>query len=241
MDNREKRFDALLRDALGELNREEWDEIGNAAQDDLPDFSPDFEKSVREKLGGGKEPAKAAPTARTNAGGGWRKRVFALAAVCAALFALGLGVEAGRYLRWEGVIGNRSGGHYRIVYETEEETLGSILKKHEPREPVSAYRRQVAGDSDTSYDLLYTEDGALVMTFSQSVIDPDYGIYYNSSYRFKDAESVNVGQYPGELLRHTDGVSLALTWCDGEYSYDLRSYSTEITEEDLLAVAESVR
>ena len=236
MKNREE-FDRLLRDALEDLNREEWDGIESVPAEELPRFSPEYEKSMREKLDGRGKTAKSAPAAH----GGWRKRAVVLAAVCAALFALGLGVEAGRYLRWEGVIGSRSGGHYRIYYEAEADTPESIRVRREPRDLVGQYRKQVAGDSGLSYDLLYTEDGALVLTFSQSVIDPDYAIYFNSSYRYKDAESVTVGRNPGELLRHTDGVSLGLTWCDGEYSYDLRSYSADITEDDLLAVAESVR
>ena len=41
-------------------------------------------------------------------------------------------------------------------------------------------------------------------------------------------------------MRHTDGVSLALTWSDGDYFYDLRSKTETVSSELLLAIGRSV-
>ena len=229
----ERDTELLLRDALTALAEEEWARRTDRRGD--TDFSPGFEDKMRRALAAGSRRGERKPG----------RRAFSLIAALTALFLLvcggALGAAAARVFaqRWGGTVLRNWDGHFRVSYEADPDAPDTIQTKREPKEVPQDWTRQVAGDGKTSYDLLYTdENGVLTLTYSQSVMSAGTTLFYTRDYRV--IETVNVGGREGELMRHTDGVSLALTWSDGDYFYDLRSKTETVSSELLLAIGRSV-
>ena len=225
MDNADG-FDALIREALREIIREDWDEI--ASDPEVTPVSPRFRRRIRGILAG--RSARGRRTMR-------RVLVGFLAALCAAAM-LGMAIPPVR----EAVI--------RMVFTWYDTHFGV---RYEPEEPVPAIVEEVilpawlpdgwnVRELDVSIamadHILAGKDGERIH-LTQHPINPDQETdWFDNTDVTIETVSLN-GTTEGRLFSYADG-SRILTWAD-RYVFILTWADENADEEVLIRIAESMK
>lgn len=166
-----------------------------------------------------------------------RRFVAALLIVCTLSFAAVMSVDAAREAFWNAIV-EFFDDYLSVSYVTKTEPPETIedVKNIE----ISGYdwEKQVVLESPLIYSVDYYENEKIILSYTQNVLDENKTLIDNEN---SEVEKVSVGEYPAALIFRADKQVYSLCWSDGEYEYGLDAYSPEISKEDLIAIAETVK
>lgn len=165
-----------------------------------------------------------------------KRFVAAIIIVCTLSFAIVMAVEPLREALWS-VIVEFFDDYMTITYVTQTQPPTAIedIKNINPRR--KDWEKQVVMQSETMYCVVYIENGAKVLSFSQMVFDKNESWLDNENNIVEDAK---VGKNRALLAFRTEQQLYSLSWSDGVYSYTLDAYSAEISKEELIAIAKTI-
>ena len=192
-------------------------------------MSVDFEKKLRKKIR-----KKLARESRPSFSRLEKVAAFAVA-VSVTLIHSAMFTDAVRSAFGE-VITDWLGIAYSVSYEGIDDVTRMIEEKKEPTYLPAEYEKTVLQDTPFTYYLGYSLDGEISLTYKQKAVHGSQlldGDDCTSSY-------VYVGTYKAFLVEYTDG-RVTLVWSDGVYFYTLGGYGPNITPEEIIKIAESIK
>lgn len=124
------------------------------------------------------------------------------------------------------------------VFYVSEQTPPSVIEEYrEPMLQLADTTRQVVAQTDKQYHIIYEKDSEIVLSYQQmklthSSIDVD-------SERCTVKE-IRIHENQAQLFIYEDN-RLAVTWHDQAYKYLIVTYTTDISQELLVSIAESIQ
>ena len=157
--------------------------------------------------------------------------------VCTVSFAVMMSVEAVRSAVWNAII-EFFDDYLSITYVMDSEVPDKIEQKSEPEIGRPEWEKQVVADNNSMYVVVYRENGEKIITYMQRVIDENNTWFDNEN---TEIQNIKIGEMSAVLMFRTDMQTYSLSWSDGRYEYSLESHSSEITKEDLISFAKTLR
>lgn len=224
----EREFDVFLQEQAAVLREDNLAEFDSADRGKVPrSLKKRIRALIRQRHGG-----QSAGTQLSRRRVPGRKVLFAVIFL-AVVLALTLSVGAVRaVIRRYAVERDAPGISIRSTEESG--TISSLDHKREPQSLPDGYQRfRESGDMST-YRVFYEKNGRIALTYSQLAA-------FTRAELSGDAEvtDVAVGSGEGSLFAYADG-RLLLFWEDGDF-FILASESGELSAEELIEIAESVR
>ena len=165
-----------------------------------------------------------------------RRIAAALLIACTVSFAAIMSVEAVRTALWNTLI-EFFDDYISVMYVADPPTNSFIEKIAEPDITINNLDKEVLLESDSMYWAVYRKDGVKIFTYTQNILDESETWIDNEN---SVVEDVQVNGYPALLIFRIDEKTYFLNWSDGIYSYELDSYSSNISKEELLTIAETI-
>ena len=166
-----------------------------------------------------------------------RRCAVLILVVCTVSFAVMMSVEAVRSAVWNAII-EFFDDYLSISYVMDSEVPGKIEQKSEPEIGRPEWEKQVVADNNSMYVVVYRENGEKIITYMQRVIDENNTWFDNEN---TEIQNIKIGEMSAVLMFRTDMQTYSLSWSDGRYEYSLESHSSEITKEDLISFAKTLR
>ena len=157
--------------------------------------------------------------------------------VCTVSFAVMMSVEAVRSAVWNAII-EFFDDYLSISYVMDSEVPDKIEQKSEPEIERPEWEKQVVADNNCMYVVVYRENGEKIITYMQRVIDENNTLFDNEN---TEIQNIKIGEMSAVLMFRTDMQTYSLSWSDGRYEYSLEAHSSEITKEDLISFAKTLR
>lgn len=88
------------------------------------------------------------------------------------------------------------------------------------------------------YVVVYRENGEKIITYMQRVIDENNTWFDNEN---TEIQNIKIGEISAVLMFRADMQTYSLSWSDWRYEYSLEAHSSEITKEDLISFAKTLR
>ena len=166
-----------------------------------------------------------------------RRCAVLILVVCTVSFAVMMSVEAVRSAVWNAII-EFFDDYLSISYVMDSEVPDKIEQKSEPEIGRPEWEKQVVADNNGMYVVVYRENGEKIITYMQRVIDENNTWFDNEN---TEIQNIKIGEMSAVLMFRTDMQTYSLSWSDGRYEYSLESHSSEITKEDLISFAKTLR
>ena len=166
-----------------------------------------------------------------------RRCAVLILVVCTVSFAVMMSVEAVRSAVWNAII-EFFDDYLSISYVMDSEVPDKIEQKSEPEIGRPEWEKQVVADNNSMYVVVYRENGEKIITYMQRVIDENNTWFDNEN---TEIQNIKIGEMSAVLMFRTDMQTYSLSWSDGRYEYSLESHSSEITKEDLISFAKTLR
>ena len=166
-----------------------------------------------------------------------RRCAVLILVVCTVSFAVMMSVEAVRSAVWNAII-EFFDDYLSITYVMDSEVPDKIEQKSEPEIGRPEWEKQVVADNNSMYVVVYRENGEKIITYMQRVIDENNTWFDNEN---TEIQNIKIGEMSAVLVFRTDMQTYSLSWSDGRYEYSLESHSSEITKEDLISFAKTLR
>lgn len=166
-----------------------------------------------------------------------RRCAVLILVVCTVSFAVMMSVEAVRSAVWNAII-EFFDDYLSITYVMDSEVPDKIEQKSEPEIGRPEWEKQVVADNNSMYVVVYRENGEKIITYMQRVIDENNTWFDNEN---TEIQNIKIGEMSAVLMFRTDMQTYSLSWSDGRYEYSLESHSSEITKEDLISFAKTLR
>ncbi len=172
---------------------------------------------------------------------GWvvtKRVVAALLIACTILFASAMSIEAVRTNFWNAIV--EWFDDYislkfiqPIIYSTK-----NTADFKEPAYLPDGYEVTDRFDTDYSNKITYYMNGAKALIYNQKVISSNETLIDNENCTIHDIE---INGYLGVLAVYSDNtIYYTLTWKDQKYIYKIETYNFDLSEDELIKIAESV-
>lgn len=172
--------------------------------------------------------------------GAWYPALKSVAAViliiCSLTFALMMNVEAVRNAMWSTIM--KWVGDYISIIHVNEEAPTTIETKMQPTVYPKEWKSEVGLETVSLYSVKYSYNDELIATYHQWTLNQDV---MRVDSKNANVTKVTIGKYEGELFTYSDDVSRILIWSNGEYSFSLTTQSGNVSTEQLIHMAESVK
>ena len=162
--------------------------------------------------------------------------VAAVLGVCTVSFAAVMSVEALRTALWNAIV-KFFDDYISITYVTEKQSPKTLEEIKDIDIGDRDWEKQVMLDSNSMYAVIYKENGTRVLTYTQVLITQNGEWFDNEN---TVVENVKVAEHSALLMFRVNHQTYSLSWCDGVYEYALDAHSSEISKEELIAIAETI-
>lgn len=167
-----------------------------------------------------------------------RRIAAALILVCTVSLASALGVEAVRSGLWSSVV-EFFDDHMSVIFVSETVPPETIDVIKEPVVEQEGWTRTVLLNEKTMYVVVYRDlGGKRALSYSQHILDGSNHLVDNEN---TIREEVEINGNEALLITRYGDHAYFLRWSDGEYSYNLDVYVPEISKDDLISIAESIK
>ncbi len=229
-------FDGLMKAALCEIVREDWDALVNDGGGETVTVSRGMGRRIARILAGEKP--------KKRRGGLWGKLAVALLAALSVLAMLGMAMRPVREAFVHTVV-TWYGSHFGVRYEAADEALPAVIE-----EVVLPAWLPDGWSLETNFATDYLVSHTILdanrnrITVDQHIIKPDEEMDRIDG-RSPDAEVEDLllnGVTPAKLIRYSDigaGERLALMWTDG-YAFLLKTNGQHADADTLIRIAESM-
>lgn len=160
----------------------------------------------------------------------------AILIICSLTFALMMNVEAVRNAVWSTII--KWVGDYISIIHVNEEAPTTIETKMQPTVYPKEWKPEVAVETVGLYSIKYRYNDELIVSYHQWTLNQDV---MRVDSKNASVTKVTIGKYEGELFTYSDDVSRILILSNGEYSFSLTTQSGNVSTEQLIHMAESVK
>ncbi len=165
-----------------------------------------------------------------------RRAAAALFVACSLSFAAVMSVKAVRTTLWNSIV-EFFEEYLSVSYVTETQPPRTIEEIKEPFYEGETWEKQVILDTVSMYSVVYRENGIKILTYSQEILGEEMWFDNENT----ELENIEIGGKPAMLMFRKNQQTYSLSWSDGMYAYSLEAHSPEITKEELLALAETVK
>ena len=163
--------------------------------------------------------------------------VASLIVVFTVSFAAVTNVDAGIRELWDAIV-NFYNDFISVMFEEQTKAPETLEEKREPTLIPFEWEMQVVNYNSYSYSIRYLNDGEIVLTYFQSVINTHKQMGDNEH---TDFSNVTIGEYKGVIFEYVDKNYISLKWSDKEYCYFFTCDLRKITKEQLIEIAKSVK
>lgn len=165
-----------------------------------------------------------------------RRAVAAVLVICSISFGFCMSVTAVRaeivntVMKWY--------DEFVAVFYVTEQTPPSVIEEYrEPMLQLAGTERQVAMQTDRVYQIIYIRDAEIVMSYQQMKLT-DSPI--NMDNERCTIEEIEIGGNQGQIFLYED-KRVSITWHDNEYKYLISTFTSDIDQELIISVAESIK
>lgn len=165
-----------------------------------------------------------------------RRAVAAVLVICSISFGFCMSVTAVRaeivntVMKWY--------DEFVAVFFVTEKTPPSVIEEYrEPMLQLAGTERQVAMQTDRVYQIIYIRDAEIVMSYQQMKLT-DSPI--NMDNERCTIEEIEIGGNQGQIFLYED-KRVSITWHDNEYKYLISTVTSDIDQELIISVAESIK
>ena len=160
-----------------------------------------------------------------------------LAIVCTVSLGAVLSVEAVRSGLWSSVV-EFFDDHMSVIFVSETVPPETIDVIKEPVVEQEGWTKEVLAKTDYVYSILYRfPDGKRAISYDQMVLN---GTTWNLDNEDGVVQEILLGDYTATLIYREKQQAYILNWSDGEYGYNLNTFSARVTLDELLTIAGSV-
>lgn len=165
-----------------------------------------------------------------------RRFVAALLIVCTLSFAAVMSVDAAREAVWNAII-EFFDDYLSVFYVTETEPPNTIEEIKDIKLNRDGWEIQDVFDSVSMHCVIYCENGVQILIYTQGILDENDHWFDNEN---TIVEDIKVGENSAILMFRVNQQTYSLNWSDGSYEYSLETRSSEISKEELVAIAETI-
>lgn len=166
-----------------------------------------------------------------------RRFVAALLIVCTLSFAAVMSVDAAREAVWNAII-EFFDEYLSISFFTETKPPNTIEETKKLFYEREAWEKQVVLDSKSMRSIVYRKNGIKVVTYSQGLLG-EYETWFDNENT--DVENIEICGISALLMFRVDQQTYALSWSDGVYEYSLETHTPEVSKEELILMAETIK
>lgn len=166
-----------------------------------------------------------------------RRFVAALLIVCTLSFAAVMSVDAAREAVWNAIV-EFFDDYLSISFSTETKPPKTIEETKELFYESDAWEKQIVLDSKSMRSVVYRKNGTKVVTYSQGLLGKHEAWFDNEN---TDVENIEICGVSALLMFRVDQQTYALNWSDGVYEYSLETHSPEVSKEELIIMAETIK
>lgn len=124
------------------------------------------------------------------------------------------------------------------VFYVSEQTPPSVIETYrEPMLQLTGTTRQVVAQTDKQYHIIYEKDSEIVLSYQQMKLTDSSTDVDSERCTVKE---IRIHENQAQLFIYEDN-RLTLTWHDQAYKYLMVTYATDISQELLVSIAESIQ
>lgn len=157
-------------------------------------------------------------------------------AVCTLSLALLLSIDEVRAAVWDFIV-EFYDDYLAVTFESKAE-IPKVLEVKEIDTGREDWEKEVELNTRDAYSAAYYENGKLVLSYLQMVVSDNEQWIDNEN---SVTEEVEVGNNSALLIFRVNRQTYSLSWSDGTYFYLLESDSPEISKEEMLSIAKTVK
>lgn len=165
-----------------------------------------------------------------------RRAVAAVLVICSISFGFCMSVTAVRaeientVMKWY--------DEFVAVFFVTEQTPPSVIEEYrEPMLQLTGTERQVVAQTDRVYQVIYIRDTEIVMSYQQMELT-------DSPINIDDERctirEIDINGNKAQLFEYEDN-SLTVTWHDNEYKYLISAFTSDISQDLIISLAESIK
>lgn len=164
-----------------------------------------------------------------------RKIVAAMLVLCTISFGMCLSVTAVRaeiahtILEWYDKF-------VSVFYVTDETPPSTIEDYKEPLLMLAGTEKLVIEQNPANHSILYLSNGIPIISYQQMIIDSMVKLDSENC----AISNIDINGFDAQLFEYDDG-SIATTWNDGQYAYNIVLNNSELGSDLLISIAESVK
>lgn len=229
MVNKKYVFDLIIGVAVDNIVKTELDEFDKLDVSDVS-FSPKYEQKIKRILKRGKVTDKKRSLKQ------YFKRVAVACLIVMSLISMiGMSIPDIRQAFIQSI--TKMYEDYIAIHFVKENELDAptfIEMKYEPTLGVEKYQKEIYIDIPMQYYVGFSEDGNVVLTYTQKIITDTENKIDNENCAVKE---VKINNYTGTYFDHIDGENDVLFWSDGDYLFILSGY---LSEDELIRIAKNI-
>lgn len=165
-----------------------------------------------------------------------RRAVAAVLVICSISFGFCMSVTAVRaeivntVMKWY--------DEFVAVFFVTEKTPPSVIEEYrEPMLQLAGTERQVVVQTDKQYQIVYTKGSDILLSYQQMKLTDSAINIDNEKCKI---EEIEIKGNQGQLFLYED-MRVALTWHDNEYKYLIATFTSDISQELIISMAESIK